>query len=552
MSSLWRGIPLPVKVLCIVCLSVELWTLSGFQANIYTSDKSLPSQSTASIGGATNSDSQMRSSPSYNDLPTFDPNAPLVQCQLNNDEVMVCVYQTLCFDGGKYYAIVGETDADIPTNLEGMEKFSMRSAGDGEFGRHISETGRLNVFQRLEKQVTPIKNYINMEGKSVEFIKQHISQKGGGISWLPDHSMYFQPAVDNAYLALISVLSWWNIVCDMMNGIDRVTFTGSVFAETQQKCLFQYFGFWYDVMARITSVYYKHDKHAVATSLGISGFGGDDRNQTNITYGGVLDKYNGFLVDVESVWPEEKVQRSSSACRSQRDHTTPKLVCGRQAFTVGRPNVPVTGSVSKQRLRYEVFKLHGEKTVDMQKGIKGSVRVLIVDRGKEGRCWAEPTELRRIAAESVHVDGLQIEVEYIENLGTLSVYEQFAKFARAHVVLMAHGAGAANTYFMNTNSAFIEGIPVGWNSRAFRELYSSGGGYYQSIDAIKTNLTVEASLERQYQTDICQQNHRSWERTHYYQAHGDCYQSFKYWPLKLDEAELKKTLQRAYKHLKYT
>ncbi|KNC77512.1 hypothetical protein SARC_10025 [Sphaeroforma arctica JP610] len=500
--------------------------------------------------------------PNFNYIPTYDANRPPVKCQARGDDSSACVYQTLCFDGGTYFAVVANSDDGIENNLRGYPKFHMGQGSDCTWSRHEQEDTRLDNMMGIDKKMVPLGHNMLIESRSVDFLRRQVENKDTSVGWLPDNSLFLQPSVDNAFLSLISVLPWWNLLSDLKNGIPAMSLSGSVFVETNRICESNYFNFWKETIAEIgKSYFYNHNVNAVKEGLGIKSATSDVANgtETNSTLktadgkDNVIEneRFDGYLLDRDSIWDHPQPTKDTSSCRFKRDLHFKKIICSRNGVALGKSYTPVTGSISKQRLRYEVYTMHKEKVTNMQAAIKGTVHVLVYDRlVKHGRNWYDPKDFVEQIKKSADDIDTDVEVEFVPLLSELSVYEQFEKFSRAHVVVGVHGAGLTNTYFMNTNSALIEVIPVGWNSRSFRELYSSGGGYYQSLDAVPGVELTDQSLYKAYHLPECQEDEQSWLKSHYYQPHGNCYQMFKYHPIIVDPVELKQTLQRAYRHLK--
>ncbi|KNC81912.1 hypothetical protein SARC_05786 [Sphaeroforma arctica JP610] len=482
--------------------------------------------------------------PVYNDLPKHDYDKEWVKCELHGDESMACMYQTLCYDGGTYYAVVAEKDMEVSASIAGYNNISQALGGDGTYNRHVPDRVKLSAMENMGKQSRPFRTGMQMKTISAEFLERLTSGVNGSISWLPDNSLYLQPFCSNCphpYYSLMAQMPLWNVINNVLNGIKEVMMPRAVFLDSHRDCQSPYFHFWYDIISSVV----QNNGLVDVTSIDVA-----NRLGINVSNNEELQRSNGFMMDKSIIWDIEERQIGKSRCAiGRKDISYEHIVCSRNAIAMGTPNVPVTGAIAKHRLRTETFKLNNEPNVDMQAGIGNTVQVVIVDRGDEGRRFENPEEMIATAQNSSHVEDISINVTYVRSLWDLSIYEQFKLFSTMDVLVMGHGAGETNTFFMKTNSAFIEAIPIGWNSRAFRELYSSGGGYYQSIDG-SLNITIGEDQRKRWETDQCQRDTRDWQRSHYYEISG-CYQLFKYFPIRVDSDELLTTLQRAYRHLKY-
>eukprot|EP01134_Creolimax_fragrantissima_P007725 CFRG7725T1 len=459
----------------------------------------------------TPNDSSLKQEKKEGDMPV-----KYVKCKWSDAYVMDCKYDTICYDGKVTYVVVGETDNEVDLFMKNDPFQKQREYnGDGTVWRRPPDSilHKFEADKFMVENVRPILRVEDYHGVSRSFLDKVEA------TWLADDTFFVNPGNpwSHPYADLTAVGPLWNAVHDMLTGVTENPSFGGVFMNHWPPCS-------------------GHFRDSIVNAS-LLAWPGEATHTTR-----------------SDIWPEETISsKTVYQCNFRNENIKPKnrMVCGRNAHHLGFSYVPLTGSLSRRYLLNILLKVLGDHTrLDGQQFIPkaANVSVAVVDRQQVvSRRFADPKSIISVVQSTRQGKRFGIDVTYVPALSALTTLEQVSLFAKTDVIVMAHGAGIAHAVWMKPNSALIEIIPYGWNTRAYRELYSASGGYYQDVLAIPvfTNMTAQA-VTHAY---ACVRSPPNWNQS-VYLSEQNCYNTaFKAAAVTIDDNELKYALNRAYRRL---
>eukprot|EP01134_Creolimax_fragrantissima_P007699 CFRG7699T1 len=420
------------------------------------------------------------------------PPVKYASCKWSSSYAMDCTYDTICFDGVTTFVVVGETDEEVKEFMKDDPFNSRHYDSDGTYWRRPLDVV-LDMFENssiLQQQVRPYLRVEQYVGVNRSFVDN------ANATWLADDTYFINPGNNypHTYADLYTVAPVWNAIYDMMTAL-------------------------FDAV--------------LAVAPGTPSF-----------------------TLRSSIWPKEdgKMLQCSrnNAEKANLTSSRTRVVCGHNAHQTGFSYVPLTGALSRRKLKSAILGVLGAPTKDNGQESLGkdeNIVVAVVDRYGEPRRFTDVHAIIQSVREAVKGRQTGVTIDHVPALQNLKTVDQIHVFANADVVVMAHGAGLAHSVWMKPNSALIEIIPYGWNSRSYRELYSGSGGYYQDVLAIPMFNGTNMSAKLIADANECASNAANWEESYFY-FQSACYNEvYKHASVSVDPNDLEGALRRAYKHL---
>uniref|UniRef100_A0A0G4FLN5 Glycosyltransferase 61 catalytic domain-containing protein n=1 Tax=Chromera velia CCMP2878 TaxID=1169474 RepID=A0A0G4FLN5_9ALVE len=395
---------------------------------------------------------------------------PIVDCRIDADMLDTCDYETLCFDGDRYFIVA----AAVEKALE--EATSSFHSADRYIGRQDSRNSlqayRYHFEAGEKKAATPL-NYLD----NYAFISWEQMMEKGPVEWLPDGTKFVTIEQNpNLYHFASFFMPLWTDVLDRPEG-------SVYFLNTEEKCLTPW-------------------KRMLLTELLSRGRGLFSEQELDAWLDGIterppeLPKPTWPILLRDHLWeiPEEPLNR---CLHPEWKLRMPYAVCARNARTFAFRQHVLGGWRDHATLR-GALKLSERPYSERQ----NSPRVTIVGRESgPTRRFRNPEGLVEVAQQLPSY--LNVSVRYEPGMPT-DPREQAELMAETDVLVTVHGAGLTNGMFLSQNAAVIEIFPFAFlQTNIYREMLQRAGIYHRALHGVFTETHEKELMEMGEDQQTC-------------------------------------------------